>query len=149
MSGAKTVRDIMSTDVVTVTMQDNVFEIAAKMKENDIGFIPVVEGRRLIGVVTDRDLVLRGYAEKRSGSASVDQVMSKDIVTVTPDTSVEEASRIMAKNKIRRLPVVENGELVGVVAIGDMAVRSKLEDEAGQALSQISENTDKEYAGAH
>jgi CBS domain-containing protein len=143
------VRDIMSTDVVTVTKQDNVFEIAQKMKQNDIGFIPVVEGRKLVGVVTDRDLVIRGLAEKRSGSTAVEEVMSTDVVTVTPDMSVDEAAKLMADDKVRRLPVVDNGELVGVVAIGDLAVRNKLEDEAAKALSEISENTDKQYAGVH
>jgi CBS domain-containing protein len=143
------IRDIMSTDVVTVTKQDNVFEIAQKMKQNDIGFIPVVEGRKLVGVVTDRDLVIRGLAEKRPGSAAVEEVMSTGVVTAAPDMSVDEAAKLMADDKIRRLPVVDNGELVGVVAIGDLAVRSKLEDEAAQALSEISENTDKQYADVH
>lgn len=135
----KRLKEIMTKEAITVTMKDNVYEIAVKMKENDIGFVPVVEGRKLIGVVTDRDLVIRGYAERRSGSAAVEEVMSKDITTVSPDTTVDEAAKLMAKDKIRRLPVVENGELVGVVAIGDLAVREKFEDEAGEALSEISE----------
>jgi|HigsolmetaAR203D_1030402.scaffolds.fasta_scaffold06650_2 Predicted signal-transduction protein containing cAMP-binding and CBS domains len=148
------VKDIMSTNIVSVTMEDNIYEIAVKMKEHDIGFVPVVEGKKLLGVVTDRDLVLRGYAEKRSGSASVKEVMTTGIATVSPETTVDEASRIMAREKVRRLPVVDNGQLVGVVALGDMAVRSVHEDEAGEALSEISENTNKanadgkvEYAG--
>jgi len=144
MSGL-TLKQIMSTDCVTVTTQDNIYEIALKMKQHDIGFIPVVEGKKLIGVVTDRDLVVRGYAEKRSGSGAVEQVMSKDIKTVPSSTTVEEAAKLMAKEQIRRLPVVDNGELIGVVAIGDLAVRSKFEDEAGQALSEISES-DKTFA---
>lgn len=135
----KTIQDIMSTDSVTVTLQDNVFEIAVKMKENDIGFIPVVEGDKLIGVVTDRDLVIRGYAERHSGSTSVGEVMTKDVITVTSQTSVDEAAKIMSVKKIRRLPVVENERLVGIVALGDLAVRQLYEDEAGQALSEISE----------
>jgi len=141
----KKVRDLMSTDVVTVGLQDNVYEIALKMKRNDIGFIPVVDGRKLVGVVTDRDLVIRGYAEKRSGSAAVSEVMSTGVTTVSPDTSVDEAAEIMAREKIRRLPVVENGDLVGVLAIGDLAVRKHFKDEAGDALSEISENTYKGY----
>jgi CBS domain-containing protein len=135
-----TLRDIMSKDIVTVTLQDNVYEIAVKMKQHDIGFIPVVEGKKLIGVVTDRDLVIRGFAEKREGSAAVKQVISEDVITAKPDITVDEAARLMAKKQIRRLPVVENGELLGVVAIGDLAVRQKFEDEAGEALSEISEH---------
>ncbi|MBA2937952.1 CBS domain-containing protein [Paenibacillus sp. CGMCC 1.16610] len=142
----KTVRDIMSKDCVTVTLQDNVYEIALKMKQHDIGFVAVVDGKKLIGVVTDRDLVVRGYAEKHSGSTAVEKVITKDIATIDPNTSIEEAAKIMAKNQIRRLPVVENGELVGIVAIGDLAVRGSFEDEAGQALGKIS--SDKTPVGA-
>ncbi|WP_261305891.1 CBS domain-containing protein [Paenibacillus andongensis] len=142
----KTVRDIMSKDCVTVTLQDNIYEIALKMKQHDIGFVAVVEGKKLIGVVTDRDLVVRGYAEKHSGSTAVDKVITKDIATITPDTSVDEAAKIMAKDQIRRLPVMENGELVGIVAIGDLAVRGIFEDEAGEALSKIS--SDKTLVGS-
>ncbi|MEF3309904.1 CBS domain-containing protein [Paenibacillus sp. GYB004] len=138
----RTIQDIMSTDCVTVSPQDNIYEIALKMKQNDIGFIPVVEGRKLIGVVTDRDLVIRGYAEKHSGSTAVEEVISKDVTTVGPDTSVDEAAKLMARQKIRRLPVVSGGELIGVVAIADLAVREIFVNEAGEALSEISENVD-------
>src|SRR6476646_3164240 len=118
----KTVKEIMTKDCITVTLQDNVYEIALKMKEHDIGFIPVVEGKKLIGVVTDRDLVIRGFAEKREGSAAVQQVMTDDVQSIDASTSIDEAAKLMAKQQIRRLPVVENGELVGIVAIGDLAV---------------------------
>jgi CBS domain-containing protein len=143
----KTVKDIMAKDCVTVTLQDNVFEIALKMKQHDIGFIPVVEGKKLIGVVTDRDLVLRGYAEKRSGSAAVKEVMTDGIETIDSSTTIDEAARRMASEQVRRLPVVENGELIGIVAIGDLAVRSRFENEAGEALSQIS--VDNQPAQVH
>ncbi|CAG7622681.1 CBS domain-containing protein [Paenibacillus allorhizosphaerae] len=136
---ARTLREIMTTDVSTVTLKDNVYEVAVKMKQEDTGFIPVVEGKKLIGVITDRDLVIRGYASKREGSAAIKEVMSDRVVSVPPETTVDEAAKVMAKEQIRRLPVVENGELVGIVSIGDLAVRDKFEDEAGEALSQISE----------
>jgi CBS domain-containing protein len=129
----------MTKDCATVTLKDNVYECAVKMKQEDVGFIPVVEGNRLIGCVTDRDLVVRGYAEKREGSASVEQVMSHEIVCASPETSVDEAAKMMAQHQIRRLPVCENGQLVGIVSIGDLAVRDIFEDEAGEALSKISE----------
>ncbi|MCZ8511399.1 CBS domain-containing protein [Paenibacillus filicis] len=132
-------REIMTTDCATVTLKDNVYEAAVKMKQEDTGFIPVVDGKKLIGVLTDRDLVIRGFAEKREGSAAIKEVMSDKTVSVPPETTVDEAAKIMAKEQIRRLPIVENGELVGIVSIGDLAVRDKFEDEAGEALSQISE----------
>ncbi|CAG7604110.1 Hypoxic response protein 1 [Paenibacillus solanacearum] len=136
---ARTLREIMTTDVSTVTLKDNVYEVAVKMKQEDTGFIPVVEGKKLIGVITDRDLVIRGFAEKKEGSTAIKEVMSDRVVSVPPDTTVDEAAKVMAKEQIRRLPVVENSELVGIVSIGDLAVRDKFEDEAGEALSQISE----------
>ena len=139
-AAVKTVKEIMETDLVTVSLQDNLYEVALKMKQHDIGFVPVVEGGKLVGVITDRDIVVRGIAEKHSGSTAVKEVMSdQTVVTVSPQTSVEEAAQLMAKNQIRRLPVVEAGRLVGVVAIGDLAVRSSTEEEAGHALSEISE----------
>jgi CBS domain-containing protein len=135
-----TVQEIMETELVTVTQQDNIYEVAVRMKQHDIGFIPVVEGKRLVGVVTDRDLVIRGYAQKHSGSTAVKEVISdQQLVTVSPQTSADEAARMMASQQIRRLPVVQNNELVGIVAIGDLAVRANTEEEAGQALSYISE----------
>lgn len=136
---SRMLREIMTTDCATVTLKDNVYEAAVKMKQEDTGFIPVVDGKKLIGVLTDRDLVIRGFAEKREGSAAIKEVMSDKTVSVPPETTVDEAAKIMAKEQIRRLPVVENGELVGIVSIGDLAVRDKFEDEAGEALSQISE----------
>ncbi|WP_281887859.1 CBS domain-containing protein [Paenibacillus sp. YYML68] len=138
MTGKK-LRDIMTTDCATVTLKDNVYEAAVKMKQEDTGFIPVVDGKKLIGVITDRDLVIRGYAAKIEGSGAIKDVMSDKVVSVSPETTVEEAAKVMAKEQIRRLPVVENGELVGIVSIGDLAVRDKFEDEAGEALSVISE----------
>ncbi|WP_135547498.1 CBS domain-containing protein [Paenibacillus cymbidii] len=143
----KTVKEIMSTDCVTLTLQDNVFEAALKMKQHNIGFIPVLDGKKLVGVVTDRDLVVRGYAEKHSGSTAIQEVLSEQLTTVNPETSVDDAAKLMANEQIRRLPVVEHGNLVGVVAIGDMAVRTKFEDEAGEALSKISESN-KSFTGA-
>jgi CBS domain-containing protein len=140
------IADIMSSDCVTVTPQDNIYECAVKMKENDIGFLPVVEGRKLVGVVTDRDLVVRGYAEKHSGSASVTEVMTEAVRTIPSDMSVDDAAKLMASEQIRRLPVVENGELKGVVSIGDLAVREIFVNEAGDALSGISEQEHREPA---
>ncbi|MCK8486118.1 CBS domain-containing protein [Paenibacillus sp. MBLB2552] len=134
------VSEIMTDDVVTVTPQDNVYEVAVKMKENDTGFIPVVEGGdKLIGVITDRDLVIRGIAEKRPGSTAVDEVMTKGIKTASRDMSVDEAAELMAQQQIRRLPVCEGDRLIGIVSIGDLAVRNVFADNAGEALSEISE----------
>lgn len=141
-----TVKQIMSTDCVTATLQDNIYELALKMKQHDIGFIPIVEGKKLIGVVTDRDLVVRGYAEKHSGSTAVAEVMTDEVDTITSETSTDEAAMLMASKQIRRLPVVDGEDLIGVLAIGDLAVREIFVNEAGEALSAISEH---EHSAVH
>ncbi len=133
------IADIMSTDCVTLSRQASITEAARIMKDRDIGFIPVVEGRRLVGVVTDRDLVIRGYADNRSGSEPLDEVLSNDVRTITSDMSVDDAAAVMAAEQIRRLPVVDDGQLEGIVSIGDLAVREIFVNEAGEALSEISE----------
>lgn len=138
----KKVSEIMTRDVVTVTPEDNVYEVAVKMKQYGTGFIPVVEkgGDRLIGVITDRDLVVRGIAEKHPGSSAVETVMTKGIKTASPDTSVDAAAELMAEQQIRRLPVTEGDRLIGIVSIGDLAVRNIFADNAGEALAEISEH---------
>ncbi|MFP4974557.1 CBS domain-containing protein [Paenibacillus sp. CN-4] len=138
----KTVKDVMTEQVVTVTPQDNIYEAAVKMRDNDTGIIPVVDESdrsTLIGVVTDRDLVIRGYADKHSGSTGVETVMTRDIRTASLDMSVDEAADLMASQQVRRLPVTDNRRLLGIVSIGDLAVRGVYADEAGSALSSISE----------
>ncbi|MBM6618583.1 CBS domain-containing protein [Bacillus suaedaesalsae] len=135
----QTVRDVMSTDVEYCTPLDNVYEVAVKMKDLDVGAIPIIENEKLIGMITDRDLVVRGYAEKRSGSHELTDIMSSNLITVKPDTTLQEASHLMAEKQIRRLPVVENGNLVGIVSLGDLAVNQMSDESAGAALSDISE----------
>lgn len=135
------VSEIMTHEVVTVTPEDNVYEVAVKMKQHDTGFIPVVEqgSDKLIGVITDRDLVVRGIAEKHPGSTAVETVMTRDIKTAKADMSVDEAAELMAEQQIRRLPVTEGDRLIGIVSIGDLAVRNIFADNAGEALSDISQ----------
>ncbi|MFC5471897.1 CBS domain-containing protein [Cohnella suwonensis] len=143
------IAEIMSEDCVTVTPQSSINEAAVLMRDHDIGFVPVIEGRKLIGVITDRDLVIRGYSENKNGSASVTEVLTSDVRTVSPDISVDEAAAIMSSGQIRRLPVVENGELKGVISLGDLAVREIFVNEAGEALSQISEHEVQSQNFAH
>ncbi len=132
-------RDIMTTNVDYVEPHDNVYEVALKMKDDDVGIIPVCEDGTLLGIITDRDLVVDGIAEKRPGSTKVTDVMHQNVVTANPDTTEEEAAAIMAEHQIRRLPVLENGKLVGIVSLGDLAVSNTGNDEAGEALQDISE----------
>nr|WP_285857131.1 CBS domain-containing protein [Mesobacillus subterraneus] len=133
------IRDIMTSDVETCTLLDNVFEVAVKMKDLNVGAIPIVDGDRLVGMITDRDIVIRGVAEKHPPSSKVEAVMSDHLVTATQDMTTEEATKLMAEHKIRRLPVVEGDKLVGIVALGDFAVNELTDEQAQHALTEISE----------
>ncbi|AMV10332.1 CBS domain-containing protein [Geobacillus sp. G4] len=135
----QTVRDVMSTDVQYCTPLDNLYEAAVKMRDFNVGAIPIVDDGRLVGMITDRDIVVRGMAEKRPGSTAVTEVMSRDLVTLSPDDSVQKAADMMARHQIRRLPVVENGRLVGIISLGDLATNRYSDERAGRALSEISE----------
>lgn len=139
----KQVKDLMSTNCKTVTLRDNVYEVAVIMAQNDVGFVPVVEtndSAKLIGAITDRDLVVRGYAQKQPGSCAVSDVMSEALVTISSTADADEAADMMAAHQIRRLPVVDNGRLVGVISLGDLALGRATAKDAGQALSDISEH---------
>ncbi|MFJ7638020.1 CBS domain-containing protein [Peribacillus sp. NPDC097264] len=137
------IRDIMTSDVDFCTAEDNVYEAALKMKDGNVGVIPVLENNRLIGVITDRDIVTRSVAEKKPNSTKITDIISTDLVTGSPDMSVEEAEDLMASEQVRRLPIVEKEKLVGIIALGDLAVHHQTISEAGIALHSISENRDQ------
>ncbi|QKY68937.1 CBS domain-containing protein [Lentibacillus sp. CBA3610] len=134
------VQDVMSKDIAVCRKEDTLHEAASKMKERNVGVIPVCsENKELMGVITDRDLVLRGYAEKKADTTSVQEVMSDRLYHASPETSVQEAADMMAHEQIRRVPIVENGKLVGIVSLGDLSLEDKSNEAAGSALEDISE----------
>ncbi len=134
------IKEIMTKDVKTISEDCTIQEAAEHMKSLDVGSIPVCnQSKELVGMVTDRDMVIRGLTSGVDSSTPISQVMSTNPVSINPDTGVHEAARVMAKNQIRRLPVVENNEVIGIVSIGDLAVRDIYVNEAGDALSSISE----------
>ncbi|MCJ7839525.1 CBS domain-containing protein [Lederbergia sp. NSJ-179] len=133
------IRDIMTTSIETCSPNETVYDVSVRMKDDNIGVIPIVDNERLIGVITDRDIVLRCIAEKESPQSKVSDIMSSRLITVTPETTTQEATQLMAKEQIRRLPVVEDSKLVGIVALADLAVRDLTNDQAKAALSEISE----------
>ncbi len=135
------ISQIMTTNVETVNLFDNAYEVAEKMERLNVGAIPVLDGEKIVGMITDRDLVLRGYAKKRSGSTSVEELMSKKVISGTANMSIDDAAKLMADNQIRRLPIVEDEKMIGIVSIGDLAIRNDFSDEAGEALSEISKSS--------
>ncbi len=134
------IAEIMTKDVQTVTPDTDLVTVAKHMKELDVGVIPVVEGQHLVGLITDRDIVIRAIASgKNVQQARVREYMSPNPTTVSADDDVQRAAEIMAREQIRRLPVVDGGKLLGIVSIGDVAVDARKDKLTGDALEQISE----------
>lgn len=144
------VKDLMSTNITCVREDTSVLQIAAHMKKDNIGCLPVcTDSGHLTGIVTDRDLVLRVFnANKKTGLSEMTSkdIMTKDPVTVSPNTGIHDAALLFSAHRIRRLPVVEASKLVGMLSLGDMAAKPLYIDEAGDALSAIS-ITDDQQAG--
>ncbi len=134
---------LMSKDVISVNPQQSIHEAAALMKEHNVGSIPVVENGQLRGIITDRDITLRSTAEGSSSDVPVQDCMSTNLTVASSTMDAHEAAQLMSQHQIRRLPVVDNGQLVGMVAIGDLANEAIYQNEAGEALSDISHNTNE------
>jgi CBS domain-containing protein len=132
------VRDVMTENPTSCDPAATVVDAAKVMASEDVGSVPVVKDGRLAGVVTDRDIVVRVLAEGRDPtSTTVGEVASSDLETVSPDDDLNTALRKMASSKVRRLPVVDGDELVGIVAQADVA-RQGNDSETGQVVEEIS-----------
>jgi Predicted signal-transduction protein containing cAMP-binding and CBS domains len=134
------VKDVMTRDVACVDVNDNVERAAQLMSEYNVGSIPVCDRDKVIGIVTDRDITLRSVAKgMESSTQTVRSIMTSNPVTGSPEQDIHDAARIMSERQIRRLPIVDQGKLVGIVALGDIAVEPTLSDNAEEALKNISE----------
>ena len=132
------IRDVMTKNPRTAAPGDSLQAVAKIMSEEDTGVVPIVDKGRLVGVVTDRDIVIRCIAEG-SFNAKATDAASEDVVTVTPDMSVADAAELMGEHQIRRLPVVEGDKLVGIVSLGDIAVKEGKDKRTGDTLEDISQ----------
>jgi CBS domain-containing protein len=137
---AKNVRDAMTSNPRSIEPSTKVADAANLMKSEDVGSLPIVEGGQLVGMVTDRDIVIRGVADgKDPQSTTVGEIASRDLVTVDPEQDLDEAMRLMAQHQVRRLPVAEeDGRLVGILAQADVAREGK-DAKTGQIVQEISE----------
>ena len=135
---ANSVREAMTEDPRSIGKSVSVVEAARLMREQDIGALPITDGGQLIGMITDRDITTRVVAEAADPKiTSVEDVYSRDLISVEPDNDLDEALRLMARHQVRRLPVVENGRLVGIVAQADIALREN-EKKTGELVEAIS-----------
>lgn len=140
---AMKVKDIALKEVVCATPSTNMAEIASMMKRHNIGVIPVCEGQKLLGILTDRDLVITCMAaEMNPRECIAREFLTSNPVIITPETDLKEAAEMMGKNQIRRLPVVESGNLVGMLSMGDVSMALSDEDNmVAEMLRQISSPT--------
>lgn len=132
-------RDIMTSDVKTATRDMSLRDVAGMMRDGDVGSVPVVEDGKLVGIVTDRDIVVRSIADGRDAASPVGEAMTAEIFSVRPDDFVFEAIRLMGDKQVRRVPVVdENGRLAGIIAIADIALETEDEREIAETMEEIS-----------
>lgn len=132
------VKDIMTKKVITASKDDTFYKVAILMKENDIGFVPIMEDNNLIGVITDRDIVIRGIANKENHDSKIDKYITPKVVTIDKNASINEASKIMAEKQLKRLLVTDNDKLVGVLTLFDITINN--ENRALEALKGINKN---------
>jgi CBS domain-containing protein len=145
---AKSVREAMTASVSSVSPSQSLADAADVMKRKDVGSVPVVDEGRLVGIVTDRDIVTRAVAEQRNPQAvRVEEIASHELVTVEPEQDLDEALALMARHKVRRLPVLEEGRLVGMLAQADVALEAR--EKVGEMVEQISQPTPGVSKRAH
>ena len=135
-------RDVMTNPVIRIHPEESVAVAARTLTRYNIGILPVCGGDgRVCGLVTDRDIVTRCLAAGRSpANTPVREVMTKGIISARPDMDTALAASLMGREQIRRLPVMENGKLCGMVSLGDLAVQDETAYDAGDALAEISNN---------
>jgi len=133
----QTIAEVMTTDVEVVRPEETLRDAARAMADLDVGSLPVCDGRRMIGMVTDRDITIRGVAEGKGPDAPVRDVMTDDVVWCTDTDSVDEVLQQMSDAQVRRIPVVDRDrQLVGIVALGDIALEE--DDDVDETLRDIS-----------
>ena len=136
----KSISEAMTANPCAIDSEKSVAYAAQMMRDEDVGFAPIVEGDRLVGAVTDRDIAVKVVAEgKDPEQTSVREIASTELVTVNPQQELDEALRLMASHQVRRLPVIEkDGRLVGVLAQADVAQEADAKD-TGRMVEEISE----------
>ncbi|MBX3289026.1 MAG: CBS domain-containing protein [Acidobacteria bacterium] len=132
-------REIMTAVVRTASPGDPLNLVSAMMRDGDMGSVPIVDGEKLIGIITDRDIVVRAVADGKTPDTPVSEVMTTEIFSVRPDAFVFEAIRLMGDRQIRRVPVVdEDGRLAGIIAMADIALETEDQREIAETLEDIS-----------
>lgn len=140
-SSSRHIRDVMTPNPACVSEKDSIRDVARIMAREDTGVVPVVDGKKIIGMITDRDIVVRLVAEgKDPANARVTEAMTKSVRSVREDAAVNDVLNLMTNAEIRRVPVVnQNDEIVGIVSLGDIAMNTKQDGKVGKAVENISQ----------
>jgi CBS domain-containing protein len=140
MEDAMKIQEIMSSSVHSIRPAETIADAARSMAKHDIGALPVIEGGKVIGMVTDRDIAIRAVAGAIESGKEVREIMTGSVVTCSPDDDIEDALGLMSKQQIRRLPVCKaDGALVGMVTLADAAERDADKEEVGETLAEVCE----------
>jgi CBS domain-containing protein len=134
-----TVQEVMTANPEALSPEASIRQAASIMRDENIGVIPIIDEQgSLVGIITDRDIVVNAVALGHSSDTSVEECMTHDPAGVARDTTVEQAMLLMSQQQIRRLPVLENGRLIGIVSLGDLADSAAPSQEKAQTLEEIS-----------
>ena len=132
-------REIMTKNVRTATRDASLRDVATMMRDGDMGAVPIVDGERLVGIVTDRDIVVRSVCEGKSAATPISEAMTSELFTVRPDDFVFEAVRLMGDKQVRRVPVVDDdGSLAGIIAMADVALEMEDQQQIAETIEEIS-----------
>ena len=133
------VKDIMTASVDSIEAVDTIGHAARRMAEDDVGALPILSSGDLVGIVTDRDIAVRGVAERLSPDAPIRRVMTENVATCSPDDDIATALALMSREQIRRMPVCERGRVVGIISLVDAAKVSSLRRDTADTLVDICE----------
>lgn len=143
------VKDLMTTNVITIDVNKTVIDAAELMDNGQVGCLVILDGEAPVGIVTERDIVRRIVAKKRTFDVKISEIMSHPLLFIDPDASIRQAARIMTKNKIRRLPVLEDTKLVGLLVVSDFArqlSKKTITEEILEAIARYPPNHDFIYS---
>lgn len=139
------IKDVMTDRIAYIGPDASVAQAAQLMQKHNVGSVPVVDQQSVVGIVTDRDIVVRGVAHgKDAANTPVSQVMTSEIHSASPEMSLEQAAQIMSEHQVRRLPVVDQNRLVGIVSLGDLATYGKYDVEVSRTLGKVSSPSEPE-----
>lgn len=133
-------QDIMTTEVIAVDLTTSVRDAAIKMAETDVGSVIVNDKNALVGIITDRDITIRGVADYSNlDKVSCEDIMSSNVVTASPDTDMEKVINLMSDNQIKRIPIIENNEVIGLISLRDISQTIEWDEEAGELVNSITD----------